>query len=262
VADDKDLRPDAAEEGTSGEPRGEFVDESRAEVRDDPGEDAGTVPDSVAALDRLDREEAAAREEEPIEKPLPPPSPEQLAELRKKAAERDEFLELAKRAKADFMNYQKRMDEERRRWAAFAQRDLLARLLAACDQCRVAARSAGEDDSAESLRNAIALVWSEIEKFLKESGVSPVETADARFDPHLHEAVFAQPSTSEHPDWTVIEEVKPGYMFGEQVLRPAQVVVSKRPPEEKAGEPAEAGKEEAETGLEKESAGGDNSGDG
>ncbi len=162
-------------------------------------------------------------------------------------AERDEFLELAKRAKADFVNYRKRVDEERKRWEVMAQRDLLARLLAACDQCGLAAKSADGDSSVESLRDAIRLVWSELEKFLKETGVSPVPTAGARFDPELHEAVFVQPS-SEHPDSTVVDEVKPGYLFGDQVLRPAQVVVAKRP----AGEDAATEEEKGEVGLENE----------
>jgi molecular chaperone GrpE len=93
--------------------------------------------------------------------------------------------------------------------------------------------SAADDSNVESLRDAIALLWSELEKFLKECGVSAVPTEGRRFDPDVHEAVLVQPST-EHPDSTVLSEVKPGYVFGEQVLRPAQVVVTKRPPEKEA----------------------------
>ena len=85
-------------------------------------------------------------------------------------------------------------------------------------------------------------VWSELERFLKECGVSAVPTEGARFDPNVHQAVFVQPS-AEHPDSTVLSEVKPGYVFGEQVLRPAQVVVAKRPKPPHEAEEPEAGEE-------------------
>ncbi len=237
MADNEDPRPEGLEESLEKELEGERPDAPR--------EGAETVP-----------AEESSRDEEP----LPPPTPDELADLRKRAAERDEYLELAKRAKADFVNYRRRTEEERRKWAALAQRDLLARLLTACDQCGLAAKSAGEDSSVESLRNAIALVWSELERFLKESGVSAVPTEGARFDPNVHEAVFVQPS-AEHPDSTVLSEVKPGYVFGEQVLRPAQVVVTRRPAEEVEEEKREEEREKPPEGLEKEPAEGDNGGD-
>jgi molecular chaperone GrpE len=166
------------------------------------------------------------------------PSAEWLAELREKAAERDEYLDLLKRARADFANYQKRMGEERRRWGLMAQRDLLARLLVASDQCRLAADSAREDSSADSLRDAICLVWAEVERFLDAAGVKRMETAGASFDPEKHEAVMVR-MRDDLPDASIAEEIKPGYAFGDHVLRPAQVVVSKKPkpPEET---PAEA----------------------
>ena len=223
-------------------------------------EEADEQPDELLARPEAQtgegtREDAeAVAEDEPPSPPSAPPSAEELKELREKAAERDEYLELAKRAKADFVNYQKRMEGERKRWAAFAQRDLLARLLTACDHCSVAAKSAADDCSVESLRDAITLVWSELERFLKECGVSGVPTEGSRFDPDVHEAVLVQPST-EHPDSTVLSEVKPGYVFGQQVLRPAQVVVTRRPPEE-AAEP-----DAAECGLEKAATEDDNVGD-
>ncbi len=164
---------------------------------------------------------------------LSPPSPrplaaEELDELRKRAAERDEYLDLLKRSRADFANYQKRVEAERRRWGALAQRDLLARLLVASDQCRLAARKAETDTSAESLRDAICLVWSEVEKFLEVSGARVIPTVGESFNPDKHEAVSVA-EREDVPDSTVVEEVRPGYEFDDLVLRAAQVVVSKRP---------------------------------
>jgi molecular chaperone GrpE len=153
---------------------------------------------------------------------------EDIEELRRKAAERDEYLELLKRAKADFANYRKRVDEERKAWSEAAQRELLVRLLAAADQCRLAASGAGSDESPESLRDCIGLMWSEINRFLESVGVEHVPAVGERFDPDRHEAVFVQ-ERDDRPDGTVVEELRAGYEFAGRVLRPAQVVVSKRP---------------------------------
>ncbi len=199
--------------------------------------------------------EGAAAEAPPG--PPPPPTPEELEDLRLRAAERDEYLDLLKRARADFANYQKRVAEDRKRWGAAAQRDLLARLMSAADHCRISAEKSKEDDSAESLRGCIGLIWAELEKFLDSSGVKFVPTRGEAFDPHRHEAVFMQ-EREDLPDSTIIDEIRPGYEFGGQVIRPAQVVVSKRPkpPEPETvnnelptgGEPGEASSEESPPG--------------
>jgi molecular chaperone GrpE len=178
---------------------------------------------------------------------------EMLADLKKKAKERDEYLDLLKRARADFANYQKRIEEERQRWEAMAQRDLLAGLLVASDQCMLAARKAREDESTDSLRDAMCLVWSEVERFLKNAGASVIPTVGRKFDPESHEAVSVT-TRPDVPDSTVVAELKPGYSFRGSVLRPAQVVVSKRPsPAEEETSP-ERPKDEA--GAEPSSGGG------
>lgn len=188
-------------------------------------EDEGAGPLEAAGVGP-EAESAAAFEEE-VKAPAPP-TPEELEDLRKRAAERDEYLDLLKRARADFANFQKRVAEDRKKWGAVAQRDLLARLLSAADQCRLSAEKSKGDDSAESLRGCIGLVWAELEKFLDSSGVRIVLTRGEPFDPHRHEAVFMQ-EREDLPDSTVVDEIRPGYEFGGQVMRPAQVVVSKRP---------------------------------
>ncbi len=182
------------------------------------------------------------------------PAPEEIAALRRLALERDEYLDLLKRTKADFSNYQKRVEAERLRWSAIFQRDLLARFLAAADQCRLAAVNAKEDTSAESLREAVTCVWSEVEKFMTQAGVSRMATEGERFDPHRHQAVQMMES-AELPDGSVVTEVSPGYEMGEHVLRAAQVVVSKRPTSASSVEPEPPAEEKANEGENVEEAG-------
>ena len=100
---------------------------------------------------------------EPEPEPEPEPlTPEQIEELKKRAAQSDEYLDLLKRARADFANFQKRTAEDRKRWAEQAKREILTGLLQTVDQCRVAAEKSGEDESIESLRGALGMVWSEM----------------------------------------------------------------------------------------------------
>jgi molecular chaperone GrpE len=162
-------------------------------------------------------------------------SAEELARLRKLAEERDEFLDLLKRVKADFANYRKRMEAERAAFEAAGERRLLAKLLAVADQCELACEGAGRDCSADSLRQALSCVWSEMDKFLKDAGVERIEAAGKRFTPESHEAVHVVES-AELPERTVVEEVSPGYRVGDHVLRPARVVVTRRPAQ--AADPA------------------------
>jgi len=174
-----------------------------------------------------------------------PLTPEQVEELKRKAEESDEYLDLLKRTKADFANYQKRVEEDRRRWSQNAQREVLANLLMTADQCRVAAEKSATDESVESLRGALSLLWSELEKFLASFGVKAVDATGAEFDPAKHQAVHVI-ERDDVPDSTVIEEIVRGYEFNGQVLRTAQVVVSKKPKPPEPPPAAETGSGEDE----------------
>jgi molecular chaperone GrpE len=157
-----------------------------------------------------------------------PARAEDVEELRKRAGERDTYLDMLQRCRADFANYQKRVEADRQRWTVSAQRDLIAQLLSASDQCRLAAEKSSEDDSPQSLRNALCLVWSEVEKFLTSVGVTPISAEGQEFDPDRHQALQVQPR-DDVPDATVVQEILRGYEFAGNVLRTAQVVVARRP---------------------------------
>ena len=143
-----------------------------------------------------------------------------LADVRR---ERDEYLELARRAKADFENYRKRAardatDAERRGKAALARElvpalDNLERALAAADEGSEVARG-------------VALVHRELGATLARAGVESYDPRGERFDPTLHEAISTQPPTDDVESGTVVETLERGYRLNGQVLRPARVVVS------------------------------------
>ena len=151
--------------------------------------------------------------------------PEDLETLRKRAAERDQYLDLLQRSRAEFENYQKRInkdrDQERRYFASGILLDLLP-VLDNLERASAAAQQAGEKGP---LAEGIGMVLSQFMEFLKRNGVVRIEAQDQAFDPHLHQAVMQEPRPDK-PANTVIKVLEQGYMNQDRVLRPAKVVVS------------------------------------
>jgi molecular chaperone GrpE len=144
---------------------------------------------------------------------------ERLAAL---AAERDEAIDRWKRAAADFDNFRKRALREREEFATLANERLVKELLPILDDLERALVAASEHEEA-ALEDGVRLVHRALAGLLERNGVSEIETEGA-FDPHVHEALLAQPSEAE--EGSVIDVVQKGYRLGDRVVRPARVVVA------------------------------------
>jgi molecular chaperone GrpE len=149
---------------------------------------------------------------------------------RAEAAEqsRDEYLSLAQRTRADFENYQKRMQRDLAVERRYAQAPLAGDILPALDnleRATAAARQAGESGP---LVQGVALVQAQLLDILRRHGVSRIEAQGQPFDPNLHQAVMQQP-TAEYPPHIVVQVLEQGYMIHDRVLRPARVAVSTAP---------------------------------
>jgi molecular chaperone GrpE len=150
----------------------------------------------------------------------------ELEELRKKAAERDEYLDLARRTKADFENYQKRQQREREQEREFFRGAVVVELLPVLDNLERALNAAKQAGSGDVLLKGVAMVQQQFLEMLRQRfGVIPVPALGEPFDPNRHEALTQQPSR-EYPANTVIQVVETGYQMNERVLRPAKVIVS------------------------------------
>jgi molecular chaperone GrpE len=147
----------------------------------------------------------------------------ELAALREKAAKAEEYLDLAKRARADFLNYQDRIRREKPEWARQALEGFVRDFLPALD----ALTGARFEDP--RLTEALQLIAREFTRVLAKHGIVPVETAGKTFDPLYHEAVSVE-VTDGKADGTVLEEVRRGWMLDGRVLRPASVRIAKAPP--------------------------------
>ncbi len=148
--------------------------------------------------------------------------------LAKAEQERDEYLDLAKRTKADFENFRKRMMAEVQAAGARGKAEVLRDVLPVLDDLERALQAAGldpEGDSEDGLAHGVLLVFRSLRDSLGKHGVEAVDPTGEKFDPNLHEALSAQPAEGVESG-VVIETMQKGYRFGEQLIRPARVVVA------------------------------------
>ena len=146
--------------------------------------------------------------------------PDPLEELRR---ERDGVQDRLLRTAAEFDNYRKRMDRERRDLAEHTASEVVAELLPIIDNLERALQAAADDDP---LRKGVELTHKQMLDLLRKRGVRPIEALGADFDPNFHQAVIHEVS-DEHREGEVMEELQRGYVVGERLLRPAMVKVAK-----------------------------------
>jgi molecular chaperone GrpE len=158
----------------------------------------------------------------------PPPSNDADSALQSILAERDRYLELARRTQAEFENYQKRVRRDVETERRYASVPVLTDLLPVLDNLERALQSAPADDSTRSFVDGIKLLHKQWLDVLDKHGVTKVPTDGQPFDVNFHEAIMQQPSP-EHPPMTVLHTVRTGYQLHDRVLRPAQVIVSATP---------------------------------
>ena len=131
----------------------------------------------------------------------------------------DRLLRLA----ADFDNYKKRAARERAEYVALANERLLKELLPILDDLERALNAAEQHEEAQ-LEDGVRLVHRSLASLLEKQGVKEIAT-DGKFDPHVHEALLAQPS-EEAEQGDVIDVIQKGYTLGDRVVRPARVIVA------------------------------------
>jgi molecular chaperone GrpE len=146
-------------------------------------------------------------------------------DVEKLQRERDDYFDRLMRKAAEFDNYRKRVERERREQADQAVVDLLRELLAVVDDFDIAlAVEAGE--GAASYRKGVELIHAKLHDLLRKYRVRPIEALGVRFDPNIHQAVIHEESP-DHREGEVIGELRKGYMMGDRLLRPAMVKVAK-----------------------------------
>src|SRR6188472_2457703 len=136
--------------------------------------------------------------------------------------EKEEYLELARRTKADFENYRKRVAADLEAAQVRGKVSVAREVIDAVDNLERALEAAGEG---ESLSAGVEMVLGGLRETLARNGVEVVEPKGEKFDPTRHEALSTQPVEGAESG-TVVEVLQKGYVLGDQLVRPARVVVS------------------------------------
>ena len=140
-------------------------------------------------------------------------------------ADLDRFRDLAMRSQADFENYKKRCAREKEEAIKYANTSLLENLVSIVDNFELGLEAAKGEGAKSPIYSGMSLVLKQLQDFLTENGLQPIEAVGKKFDPNLHEAIAHEPS-EELPEETVIRQTRRGYRFKGRLLRPSAVVVS------------------------------------
>lgn len=156
--------------------------------------------------------------------------PEQLEELKARAEKADEHWERLVRTSADFDNFKKRAAREKQEAIRYANEALLEKLVPVLDNfdAALSAAQSSPTDAGQSLQTGVAMIFQQLKKVLTESGLEEVDASGQKFDPNLHEAV-SQQETADVREGEVVQQLRKGYKLRDRLVRPATVVVAKKP---------------------------------
>jgi molecular chaperone GrpE len=178
-------------------------------------------------VDHLDDLEAA--DDAPEGLPTAPPTPQQIQEWKEQAAKADEHWQRVVQQAADFDNYKKRATRERQDAVNYANEALLTKLLPVLDNFEMAISAAANDGAAaKSLQAGVSMIAGQLRNVLAESGLEEIDATGKKFDPNLHEAV-SEVATKDVPEGHVAQQIRKGYKLRNRLIRPAGVVVARRP---------------------------------
>ena len=149
------------------------------------------------------------------------------SELEEAAREREQITSTLQRVQADLVNYRRRVEDDRDDQLKYSNGRLLASLLTVLDEFSLAINQ-GTGGGPEPWLEGVNLIYRKLHYIIESEGVTRIEAEGKSFDPADHEAL-AQQESSEYEEGQVVSVVRDGYKLHERVLRPAQVIVAKKP---------------------------------
>ena len=136
--------------------------------------------------------------------------------------QKDKFVRL----QAETDNFRKRLSREKEEFSQYANERLFKELLPIFDNFERALGDPSND--IKSLKEGLEMILKQFSSFLEKERVEPIEAIGKKFDPMTHEVLTSEES-SEHEENTIISQFVKGYTINNRVIRPSQVVISKKP---------------------------------
>ncbi|MEO0325927.1 MAG: nucleotide exchange factor GrpE [Myxococcota bacterium] len=209
------VEPASDDDETSAEAAAPPAEGASAEATPETTAEATATPGGAETAEAPESEGAAGGDE----------VPDEAERLR---AERDKLKEQLLRTAADFDNFRKRalreLDDARRR----TREDALREILPVIDNLERAAAASENATEVKAVAEGVQMVLKGFEEVAGRLGLVRVTAIGEKFDPNVHDAVQQMESADKEPG-TILAEVVPGYQLGERLLRPAMVVVAKKP---------------------------------
>jgi molecular chaperone GrpE len=195
------------ERNTNKEPRSEEQESARRFN----GVDRGVITEGSAEAEQL---------KDPLRAEV-----ESLREsLQEEKAKAEDYLKNWQRSQADFINYKRRMEQERVEQTKFANATLILKILPVLDDFERASASLSREVESPAWLEGINLIERKLRFILEQEGVTPIEALGKDFDPQLHEAVMFEEGTDPQHG-VVVAELQKGYKLHDRVIRPAMVKV-------------------------------------
>jgi molecular chaperone GrpE len=158
-------------------------------------------------------------------KPETKAAPE-TSELDKAKAERDEYLAGWQRAKADFVNAKRRMEEEMKSFRQLANEGLIEELLPVLKSFEMAfANKEAWEKADKNWRSGVEYIYSQIKSVLEQNGLQEIDPMGQRFDPNRDEATELTPVSAEADDNKIVAVVSKGYSLNGKLIVPPKVKV-------------------------------------
>ncbi|MBU1261968.1 nucleotide exchange factor GrpE [bacterium] len=143
-----------------------------------------------------------------------------LLEIEVKDRKIEEYLDLAKRTKADFENYKKQKEKEYLSLRKSIEANLILEFLAVFDSLE----RASKEKESEKLREGLGFILRQFSEILKNKQIERLKTDKELFSPSFHTAIATCPAPEDH-NGKIIEELQAGFLLAGNLLRPAQVIV-------------------------------------
>ncbi len=163
----------------------------------------------------LDLQEEDLLEEDLDQEDCPEENPEVQAQ-------EDLYKDQLIRLTADFTNYKRRVEKEKKDFLALGVKKVALDLLGVIDNFE---RALDHSDEDSSFKEGVEMIYQQLLDLLKKNNICPMEALNEKFDPNRHHAVLVEEKEGVE-EGVVIDVVQKGYMINDEVLRPAMVKVS------------------------------------
>jgi molecular chaperone GrpE len=195
-----------------------------------PAPDASDASDAAANQAASASSPEAGAAPEAAQEPLIGLSMTEYSELQNKIEQTEqkskEYFDGWQRERADFNNYRRRIERDNIQLQQNLSGQVIKKYLVIMDDLARALKARPTQGEGAAWAEGVELIFRKLTMILEAEGVKPIPADGAMFDPTFHEAIVHQDSPN-HTSGQIIEVIQQGYMIGEKVLRPAQVIVAR-----------------------------------